>query len=299
MLIESANPTMNGRASRGSSQLMNDESFSAAVARAAAALEHPQHGALAGSLSTAGSRRAAWNCGVETRPRRRTRSCRARVEEHRQEDRGAERAAHLPEERGRRGGDAHVLRRHGVLHGENQGLHVEAEPEAEHERVDVHRRDRGVGVMVCSSSMAASRTTRPMTREPDVAAGARDELARRDRAAHDADDQRQQQQAGRGRAEALDDLQVQRQRRPGRRTCPCRRRSSARADGEGAAAEQPQREQGVVAEPALGQQEQRRCRAGRSRSRRPTRPRSSPIRGPARRRSAAGRAPTTSATAPQ
>ena len=31
MLIESANPTMNGRASRGSSELMNDESFSAAV----------------------------------------------------------------------------------------------------------------------------------------------------------------------------------------------------------------------------------------------------------------------------
>ena len=111
-------------------------------------------------------------------------------------------------------------------------------------------------------------------------------------------DQRQQQQAGRRRRHALDDLQVQRQRGQAAEHAHAEDEVQHRAEAEGPAAEQPQRDQGVVAVAALVPDERRDAEGTDDVARRRRRPRSSPTRGPARRSSSSGTRPTISASAP-
>ena len=101
-------------------------------------------------------------------------------EQDRQEDRRAQRAADLAEERDRRGRHAHVPRVDRVLHGQHDALHVHAEPERRTQpcrcRSATARCRRRSGSSVSSPITMQHRAD---DREDLVAAGARGDLTRR------------------------------------------------------------------------------------------------------------------------
>jgi hypothetical protein len=120
--IESENPTLNGCAMTGASREMKRRVVQVGVARS---------GGLQGRRLIRVAASACLEPGrAPHRVERVGDPARQRAQQHRQENGGAERAAHLPEERHRRGRDADLARRDRVLDGQDDRLHVPAEARA-------------------------------------------------------------------------------------------------------------------------------------------------------------------------
>jgi hypothetical protein len=117
-------------------------------------------------------------------------------EQDRQEDRGAQRAADGAEERRGGRGDAHVLGGHGVLHGEDEALHVQAESDAEDRHEDVGMPQRRVGAEGGQQAHADEHEHRADDGEDLVAAGTGDQPPGAEGGEHQPGDHRQQEQAG-------------------------------------------------------------------------------------------------------
>ena len=178
-------------------------------------------------------------------------------EQDRQEDRCAQRAADLAEEDAGRACYPDVARRHRVLHGELDGLHVQAEADAEQRHVDVGAPQGRVGADGGQQEHRDDQRGTAGDRELLVLAGTRGDLTGDHRRRHDAEDQRQDQQAGlRGRG-TLHDLQVQRDGRDAAEHADADDERLRGADRERSGPEQSQRDQRLVAHPPLDHHESR------------------------------------------
>ena len=224
-------------------------------------------GLFAGLASTAGSFSAAWNCGVgATCANAETIASGSRVNST---DRNTAVPSVPPICRKNVAEEVATpmsLGRHRVLDRQDQRLHVEPETETEQEGERVHPYDRGVDVDPGQQQHAGDQQHHADDREDPVAAGAGDDLTGSHRPDHDAEHHRHQQQAGLGGGVALDDLQVQRQGGQPAEHAHADDEVQHRTDAERAAAEQPQGQQRVVADPVLGPEERRRSRSRRWRS---------------------------------
>ena len=169
------------------------------------------------------------------------------------------------------------------------GWKLKPRPSAEEDHDDHRLPQRGVERDVVEDEQRTGEQRRADDREHPVAAGAGDDLTREDRAHHDAEGHRHEEQAGLGGRRALDDLQVERQGGEPAEHRDTDEHGGDRGDADRAVAEHRQREDGLVLHPPLLPEEADGAEdaddvAGRASAARP-----SPTRGPARRRGGAAR----------
>ena len=257
--MDPAKPSRNGRATRGSSRDRKDVSSSAPAGQGATGPQRVDHGRVRRVGQDLGSRSAARKAGSAVSARNAREDPLAhRGEQDREEDRRAECAAHLPEERRRRGRHAHVAGRDGVLHRQHEGLHVEPQAEAE----DRGRREGGPAARCRRRSWTAS-PSRPRAAQRPRRGTACSGPVREITCPATTEPTMIPKVSGRSSSPAsVGDIPLTICRYSGSAASPPnmpmpRMKFEQRPDAERAPAEEPQRQQGVVAVAALGGDERR------------------------------------------
>jgi hypothetical protein len=167
------------------------------------------------------------------------------VGEDRAEDGDADRAADLAEERRAGACDAQVLVVDRVLGDQHEHLQHEAQPEPEDEQVCGSDQGRRPDVQPREEKQADRHDRGTGDRERLVAAEAADQLPAADGRDEEARHHRGEQQAGRGRAVALDVLEVERDVGDGAEEREADDEPDRAADAKDAVAEELERQDGL------------------------------------------------------